>query len=128
EVYRHTSGFKLRAVGRGFNGGLKPLAEAHGVTVEETESPAAPSADTASVKKPSPVNGRINLLKQKVQISLQKKQIDREKARVAVVFDASVSMFKLYTGGTVQKACERVLAVAACMDDNGEMDVWFFAD
>jgi hypothetical protein len=74
------------------------------------------------------VNGRINLLKQKVQISLQKKQIDREKARVAVVFDASVSMFKLYTGGTVQKACERVLAVAACMDDNGEMDVWFFAD
>ncbi|MEK3951157.1 VWA domain-containing protein [Paenibacillus sp. FSL H7-0703] len=128
EVYRHTSGFKLRAVGRGFNGGLKPLAEAHGVTVEETESPAAPSADTTSVKKPSPVNGRINLLKQKVQISLQKKQIDREKARVAVVFDASVSMFKLYTGGTVQKACERVLAVAACMDDNGEMDVWFFAD
>lgn len=128
EIYRHTSGFKLRAVGRGFNGGLKPLAEAHGVTVEETESPAAPSADKAGVKEPSPVNGRINLLKQKVQISLQKKQIDREKARVAVVFDASVSMFKLYTGGTVQKACERVLAVAACMDDNGEMDVWFFAD
>lgn len=28
----------------------------------------------------------------------------------------------------MQKACERVLAVAACMDDNGEMDVWFFAD
>ncbi|MCP3778993.1 VWA domain-containing protein [Paenibacillus sp. MZ03-122A] len=128
EVYRHTSGFKLRAVGRGFNGGLKPLAEAHGVTVEETESPAAPSADKADMKETSPVSGRINLHKQNVQYSLKKKQIDREKARVAVVFDASVSMFKLYTGGTVQKACERVLAVAACMDDNGEMDVWFFAD
>ncbi|MGR6128807.1 VWA domain-containing protein [Paenibacillus sp. S33] len=128
EVYRHTSGFKLRAVGRGFNGGLKPLAEAHGVTVEETESPAAPSADKADMKETSPVSGRINLHKQNVQYSLKKKHIDCEKARVAVVFDASVSMFKLYTGGTVQKACERVLAVAACMDDNGEMDVWFFAD
>ncbi|WP_431087567.1 VWA domain-containing protein [Paenibacillus sp. 8b26] len=128
EVYRHTSGFKLRAVGRGFNGGLKPLAEAHGVTVEETESPAAPSAAKADVREPLPVNGRINLHKQNVQFSLKKKQIDREKARVAVVFDASISMFKLYTGGTVQKACERVLAVAACMDDDGEMDVWFFAD
>ncbi|WP_025682852.1 VWA domain-containing protein [Paenibacillus maysiensis] len=128
EIYRHTSGFKLRAVGRGFNGGLKPLAEAHGVTVEETESPAAPSADQAGVKEPSPVNGRINLLKQKVQISLQKKQIDREKARVAVVLDASASMAKLYSKGTVQKAFERVLAVSACMDDDGEMDVWFFAN
>ncbi|MBO3286126.1 VWA domain-containing protein [Paenibacillus sp. FSL M8-0228] len=141
EVYRHTSGFKLRAVGRGFNGGLKPLAEAHGVTVEETESPVdtvqmniPTSAILSAVgakaggKETAPINARINLHKQNVQFSLKKKKIDREKARVAVVFDASISMFKLYTGGTVQKACERVLAVAACMDDDGEMDVWFFAD
>ncbi|WP_226002013.1 VWA domain-containing protein [Paenibacillus sp. BJ-4] len=143
EVYRHTSGFKLRAVGRGFNGGLKPLAEAHGVTVEEGEPSAAPPytvQSNISDTRPNTVNskaeeeasfpgsGKINLLKQNVQISLKKKQIDREKARVAVVFDASGSMSKLYSKGTVQKAFERVLAVAACMDDDGEMDVWFFAN
>ncbi|MFK4304745.1 stress response protein SCP2 [Paenibacillus sp. RC254] len=131
EIYRHTSGFKLRAVGRGFNGGLKPLAEAHGVTVEEEEPSAAPT-NTVNAKAEAnasfPGSGKINLLKQSVQISLKKKQIDREKARVAVVLDASGSMGKLYSLGTVQKAFERVLAVAACMDDDGEMDVWFFAD
>ncbi|MGW9530483.1 VWA domain-containing protein [Paenibacillus terrae] len=131
EIYRHTSGFKLRAVGRGFNGGLKPLAEAHGVTVEEEEPSAAPT-NTVNTKAKTeaslPGSGKINLLKQSVQFSLKKKQIDHEKARVAVVIDASGSMWKLYSQGTVQKAFERVLAVAACMDDDGEMDVWFFAD
>ncbi|MNI28611.1 hypothetical protein D3C73_823980 [compost metagenome] len=36
-------------------------------------------------------------------------------------------MSNLYPKGTVQRAFERVLAVAACMDDDGLMDVWFFA-
>lgn len=87
EVYRHTSGFKLRAVGRGFNGGLKPLAEAHGVTVEETESPVdtvqmniPTSAILSAVgakaggKETAPINARINLHKQNVQFSLKKKK------------------------------------------------------
>ena len=30
ELYRHNDEFKFKAIGQGFTGGLKPLAEAHG--------------------------------------------------------------------------------------------------
>ncbi|MFP4977923.1 VWA domain-containing protein [Paenibacillus sp. CN-4] len=221
ELYKHKEDYKLRAIGRGFHGGLKPLAEAHGVEVEDSEDEASdgaasspsvpPVADTGSATagatgqqpagdtgqfaggtRPSagedPVGGslasgsvaggspaggytpmqanvppaqaggpngassaaplaggpagsgagqdpqppklnltKIDLLKSKVAISLRKKNIEHEKARVAVVFDASGSMSMLYNKGVVQRAFERVLAVAACLDDDGVMDVWFFA-
>lgn len=143
ELYRHSSGLKLRAVGRGFNGGLKPLAEAHGVEIEdEVQEAAAPTSDSAAasaptaqlsappptkVPEPSVPLGKIDLLKRKVGISLEKKNIAHEKARVAVVFDASGSMSQLYKKGTVQSAFERILAVSAQMDDDGILDVWFFA-
>lgn len=221
ELYKHKEDFKLRAIGRGFHGGLKPLAEAHGVEVEDSEdeatngagsspsvppvagtgvapaetnghqpagdtgqfagdtrpapggnpaggssaggsaaggspvggytptqanvppvqggdlngaSPAAPpaggSAGSGAGQEPQPPKlnlTKIDLLKSKVTLSLRKKNIEHEKARVAVVFDASGSMSMLYNKGVVQRAFERVLAVAACLDDDGVMDVWFFA-
>ncbi|WP_409291327.1 vWA domain-containing protein [Peribacillus sp. SCS-37] len=125
ELYKHSSGYKIRGIGRGFNGGLKPLAEAHGVAVED-EAP-APSPQPA----PAPVKvnlTKIDLLKEKVVVSLEKKNLRTEKARVVAVLDASGSMAGLYRKGTVQRAFERALAVAACFDDDGEMDVFFFAD
>ena len=33
ELYRHGEEFKFKAIGAGFAGGLKPLAEAHGVSI-----------------------------------------------------------------------------------------------
>jgi tellurium resistance protein TerD len=33
ELYRHGDEFKFKAIGQGFAGGLKPLAEAHGVNI-----------------------------------------------------------------------------------------------
>jgi hypothetical protein len=42
--------------------------------------------------------------------------------------DASRSMYALYTGGTVQRSFERALALAACFDDDGALDVWFFGN
>lgn len=33
ELYRHGTEFKFKAIGQGFAGGLKPLAEAHGVSI-----------------------------------------------------------------------------------------------
>ncbi|WP_110969485.1 TerD family protein [Pseudomonas huaxiensis] len=33
ELYRHNDEFKFKAIGQGFVGGLKPLAEAHGVSI-----------------------------------------------------------------------------------------------
>lgn len=130
EVYRYKDWFKLRGIGKGFNGGLKPLAEAHGVVVqeEEAEQTSPPNKIPETIPSPSPnVNlTKIDLLKKKVKISLEKKNLTSEKARVAVVFDASGSMANLYAKDTVQRAFERVLAIAACMDDDGILDVWFF--
>ncbi|KSW28485.1 MULTISPECIES: TerD family protein [unclassified Pseudomonas] len=33
ELYRHNDEFKFKAIGQGFAGGLKPLAESHGVSI-----------------------------------------------------------------------------------------------
>ncbi|MDQ0481106.1 vWA domain-containing protein [Guptibacillus hwajinpoensis] len=127
ELYRYKGTFKLRGVGRGFNGGLKPLAEAHGVTVEEEEE-TEPETKQQEQTTQKINETKIDLLKKKVAISLQKKNIEHEKARVAVVIDASGSMTNLFKKGTVQRAFERALAVAAHMDDDGVLDVWFFGD
>ncbi|MDN4494424.1 vWA domain-containing protein [Ureibacillus aquaedulcis] len=132
EIYRYKDWFKFRGIGQGFNGGLKPLAEAHGVVVEDetNTSEQIPSAQLESpAAPPSNVNmTKIDLLKKKVAVSLEKHKLTKEKARVAVVIDASGSMSMLYSKGTVQRAFEKVLAIAACMDDDGALDVWFFGD
>lgn len=38
ELYRHNDEFKFKAIGQGFAGGLKPLAEAHGVAIGDRKS------------------------------------------------------------------------------------------
>lgn len=44
ELYRHQKRWKLRAVGQGFDGGLKPLAEYFGVNVaDDSPAPTAPA-------------------------------------------------------------------------------------
>lgn len=134
EIYRYKDWFKFKGIGQGFNGGLKPLAEAHGVVVEAegavAEEPPPAKIETPVASAPSSkVNlTKIDLLKKKVTISLEKHKLTSEKARVAVIIDASGSMAMLYSKGTVQRAFEKVLAIAACMDDDGVLDVWFFGD
>lgn len=136
EIYRFKDWFKFRGIGQGFNGGLKPLAEAHGVVVGDEP---VVSAEVTPLKvetvpadnqaHPTKINlTKIDLLKKKVTVSLEKHKLTSEKARVAVVIDASGSMAMLYSKGTVQRAFEKVLAIASCMDDDGMLDVWFFGD
>ena len=146
EIYKYRTGFKVRAIGRGFFGGLQPLAESFGVEIESndnseaeqvlltaaaevaTTSPQAPAPAAEPLPNPPTLNlSKIDLLKRKVTLSLQKKKIEPIQARVAVVFDASGSMYHLYRKGIVQEAFERILAIASSFDDDGELDVWFFA-
>lgn len=121
EVYKHTSGWKLRAVGQGFDGGLAPLARHFGVDVAE-EIASTP----ISVQGVSPT--KVELRKQAVKVVLAKQRIAGVRARVGLVIDASGSMRRLYRHGVVQRAVERCAAVAACLDDDGQMDVWFFGN
>ncbi len=67
ELYRHSSGWKVRAVAQGFNGGLAPLARHFGVTVEEDAGrapPPAPAVKPAPAPAPAPTPGpTVNLRK-----------------------------------------------------------------
>lgn len=53
EVYRHGTGWKFRALGQGFNGGLEPLALNYGVDVAAPPPPVAtpPAAPVVSLEK-----------------------------------------------------------------------------
>ncbi|MGG3943540.1 VWA domain-containing protein [Peribacillus psychrosaccharolyticus] len=68
----------------------------------------------------------VSLLKKKVRIVLEKKQIQHVTAKVGLVLDISGSMRKLYNDGTVQKVVDRILAVASQFDDDGALDVWIY--
>lgn len=46
--------------------------------------------------------------------------------RVGLALDITGSAKPLYENGTIQEVTDRLLAVAAQFDDNGEMDMWSF--
>lgn len=54
ELYRHGTGWKLRAIGQGFAGGLAPLAEHYGVRVASETSAPLPPAPAPSPPRPAP--------------------------------------------------------------------------
>lgn len=67
EVYRRNGEWKFRFVAQGFNGGLKPLAEHFGVTIDDAAPAPAPAPAPA-------INlNKISLTKEKPSISLAKK-------------------------------------------------------
>ncbi|MET9604309.1 VWA domain-containing protein [Streptomyces sp. NPDC006512] len=96
-------------------------------------TPAAPPADSAVrlVKGeewlPVDMRKRLSLRKQQVAVSLSKAGATGVTARVILVLDASGSMSALYSRGTVAGVVERMAAVAAQLDDDGEMQAWTFA-
>ncbi|MEU3461031.1 VWA domain-containing protein [Streptomyces sp. NPDC006733] len=149
ELYRRGDGWKFRAVGQGYASGLAGLAQDFGISVDEEPSaaavpvpplpvpppptgPAAPAATPARLTKgeenlPVDMRKRLSLRKQQVAVSLRKHGAEGVVARVVLVLDASGSMAGLYTRGTVHSVVERMAAVAAQVDDDGEMQAWTFA-
>ncbi|MGW6206135.1 VWA domain-containing protein [Streptomyces sp. NPDC055089] len=152
ELYRRAGGWKFRAVGQGYADGLAGLATDFGISVDEERSspgpaaphrapvrPAAPAPAPAGREEPSirltkgeeslPVDmrKRLSLRKQQIAVSLTKHGLPRLTARVILVLDASGSMGGLYTRGTMAGVTERMAAVAAQLDDDGEMQAWTFA-
>ncbi len=59
-------------------------------------------------------------------ISLDKKGLGGQRARVALALDISGSMTGLFTNGIVQSVCERTLGLGMNFDDNGAADVFLF--
>ncbi|MFD3547188.1 VWA domain-containing protein [Streptomyces sp. NPDC058655] len=76
---------------------------------------------------PAEVRERLSLRKRQVAVSLSKRGVAGLAARVVLVLDASGSMAALYRRGTVAGVAERMAAVAAQLDADGEMQAWTFA-
>lgn len=127
ELYRRADAWKVRAVGQGYAEGLDGLARDHGVSVDDTPAPAAATVPAPAEPLPVDMRKRLDLRKRAVGVVLEKKGIAGERASVAVVLDASGSMLQLYKIGTVARAVERLAAVAARLDDDGELDAWAYA-
>ncbi|MEV8031238.1 VWA domain-containing protein [Streptomyces sp. NPDC086182] len=101
--------------------------------------PTAPSAPPAPVvgsaprlikgedRLPVDMRKRLSLRKEQVAVSLRKHGAVGVTARVILVLDASGSMSFLYSRGVVADVVERMAAVAAQLDDDGEMQAWTFA-
>ncbi len=71
--------------------------------------------------------GLLSLAK-KAQFAVSRHGLEGVSAKVALVLDRSGSAAGLYDSGTMQKAAERILAVATQFDDDGSIDVFGFHD
>jgi stress response protein SCP2 len=132
EVYVHAGGLKVRCVGDGFTDGLRGLALDAGIAIEEEEPVgpvvAAPANSRIDLTKPAPGAPAVNLRKYEVSVAVVKNRLDTQRFRVVLAIDASGSMKPMYRNGTVQRSLERMVAIADVLDDDGQMEVWFFGD
>ncbi|UUU23413.1 VWA domain-containing protein [Streptomyces sp. DSM 40750] len=157
ELYRRSGQWKFRAVGQGYASGLAGLATDFGITIDDAPSdtsafspesvsvPPVPATAPASVppvpatapvgprlskgeeQLPVDMRKRLSLRKEQVAVSLRKHGAAGVTARVILVLDASGSMSFLYSKGVVADVVERMAAVAAQLDDDGDMQAWTFA-
>lgn len=130
ELYRRQGGWKFRAVGQGWASGLAGLATDFGITVDddaraEAARVAAPPPSRAiDMEKVAAQAPQLLSLVKAARISLEKRELAGETARVALVLDVSASMAELFSTGAVQQFAERALALALQWDDDGEVDVF----
>ncbi|WP_295449806.1 VWA domain-containing protein [uncultured Thiodictyon sp.] len=125
--------WRLAAVGQGFNGGLSALLKHFGGE-EKPSEPQLGSSLKVNFSKAISLEKRlekeapqlVNLAK-KLAVTLEKKQLQDIVAKVAIVMDASGSMTVAYKQGSVQAVLDRMVLVAARLDDDGILEAWFYA-
>ena len=133
EIYRHGPGWKVRCLGDGYQEGLARLLEVHGVEIADDAAPAQEPATRPAIRLtkgeeqlPGDMRERLSLRKEAVANVMFVKGIGDQRARVVLVLDASGSMYELYPA-TMRDSVERVVAVAAQLDDDGSLEAWRFA-
>ncbi|MGW6520711.1 VWA domain-containing protein [Streptomyces sp. NPDC054962] len=107
---------------------ITPPPLAPPTTTPPTTTPASgPRLTKGEERLPVDMRKRLSLRKEQVAVSLSKRGAVGISARVVLVLDASGSMAFLYSRGVVADVVERMAAVAAELDDDGEMQAWTFA-
>lgn len=133
-LYKKDNEWRFQAVGEGYNSGLQSFVDKYIDEIKEEEKNIESTVEIPVIHdehfQPKFIDitkkADINLLKKKVDIVLKKKNISNLTARVALVLDISGSMNHQYNSGAVQAFLERIVPVASRLDENGELDVWFF--
>jgi stress response protein SCP2 len=144
ELYRRSGVWKVRVVGQGFNGGLAALARHLGVEIAESvpmaaSNPVTPSslalpASASSIRLEKKLvdlqkkDPELLSLVKKVQVSLEKRQLLTDRAKVALCLDISGSMDSLYRSGKIDTLVRRVMALGYRFDDDGEIDAFLFGE
>ena len=126
EMYRHDGGWKLRNVCAGWTEGLAALVREHGVVVDEEPediAPPAPEADRMSVTE----REKLDLRKREVTKVLLTKGAPTAQARVVLVLDKTGSMRRAYSTGVVSRVVDRMVPVAATLDDDGALECYLYA-
>ncbi len=126
EMYRHGGGWKLRNVCAGWTEGLAALVREHGVVVDEEpedSAPPAPEADRMSVTE----REKLDLRKREITKVLLTKGAPTAQARVVLVLDKTGSMRRAYSTGVVSRVVERMVPVAATLDDDGALECYLYA-
>jgi len=143
EVYRRDGAWKARAVGQGYADGLAGVARDFGVDVAEepaplpvpapvpvpvqpasSPAPVVPEETPGAHELPPEMRERLSLRKKLVTVSLTKRGAAGLKARVVGVLDVSGSTAGLYRRGVFARAVERIMPVAAALDDDAEMQMF----
>lgn len=98
QLYRRNDAWKFRAVGQGFKGGLKPLAEHFGVDI--SDAPAAPPPPTPP---PTPVKlSKITLSKASPTVSLAKKRATYPQVKINLDWNRPAPQRGMFGFGTTK--------------------------
>jgi stress response protein SCP2 len=139
ELYRRGGGWKVRAVGQGYAAGLAGLATDYGVEVEVDDG-AAPAASSAvpavgqghgpsvSLRKVETRAPALVRSATKAAEALTHAGIAGRRAAVYLILAHDYGMRELYESFAIQAFAERVLALAANLDDDGIVPVIFSGD
>jgi hypothetical protein len=87
--------------------------------------------DQKQTTPPAAINSLPPKMQQNIELVsklIDKKGLFAQRARVALCIDISGSMSTLYSNGSVQEVCERILPLGVKFDDNQAIDIFLFSD
>lgn len=132
ELY-NKNGWRLAAIGAGFDGGLAALLKSFGGEVAEEQPEKVTTVDAPTEtkrvqleKKMAQVAPQLLDLSKKAKVTLEKVGLSEHTAKVALCLDISGSMGSLYSSGKIQAFAERILALSTRFDDDGSIDIFLF--
>ncbi|MFZ4822480.1 tellurium resistance protein [Pseudomonas putida] len=134
DIYRKGGEWRVLANLQGFKEGLSALVRHFGGEVSDEPATAPPAPATPPLvqatfsleKKVAAQAPALLSLAKKAQISLEKNNLTKVRAKLAFVLDVSGSMNGQYSRGRVQEAMNRLMPLAVAFDDDGELDVFGF--